>query len=197
MPYLAQHQVDSWGFKSVGKNVLISDRAVIYGIQNISIGDNVRIDDFCLLSAVGGSIDIHNHIHIGAYSSIFGKGGVTMESFSGLSAYVSLYSASDDYSGDYLIGPTMDHDLTNVVAKPVVIGKYATCGSHSVVLPGVTMHTGSILGANSLATKSLDEWTTYSGIPARALGARGRGLINKAIIMEERWKSRTADNRSE
>lgn len=40
------------GFKSCGKNVLISRKASIYSPAKIEIGDNVRIDDFCILSGV-------------------------------------------------------------------------------------------------------------------------------------------------
>jgi acetyltransferase-like isoleucine patch superfamily enzyme len=187
MAFLNEDELKQVGFKSYGRNVKISSRAVFYGVGNISIGDNVRIDDFSLLSAVGGFIDIKNHIHIAAYASIFGKGGVTLEDFSGLSSYTCIYSASDDYGGDYLLGPTMYEDLTNVVSKPVVVGKYCTCGSHAVILPGVIMNEGSILGASSLATRSLEAWNTYSGVPAKLIKERKRGLIEKAKIMEERW----------
>ena len=187
MAFLTEQELSQFGFKSYGKNVLVSTRASFYGISNISIGDNVRIDDFCLLSAVNGYINLHSHIHISAYASIFGRGGVEMQDFSGISSYVSVYSANDDYSGNYLIGPINDADLTNVAIKPVMIEKYSQCGSHSVVLPGVTMSEGSILGANSLASKSLDAWSVYSGVPAKLIKERSKGLIDKAKIMEERW----------
>ncbi len=39
-------ELSKLGLKSVGKNVLISDKCSIYNPSNISIGDNVRIDDF-------------------------------------------------------------------------------------------------------------------------------------------------------
>lgn len=187
MGYLTRDELLKVGFKSIGENVLVSSRCVIYGAGNITIGDNVRIDDFSLLSAVGGYIDLHNHIHIAAYASIFGKGGVTMKDFTGISAYVSLYSASDDYGGDYLVGPMMLPETLNIISKPIVMEKYTTCGSHAVVLPGVTMGEGSILGASSLAIKSLDPWMTYSGVPAKPIRQRKNGLLEKAKLMEKHW----------
>ena len=48
-------------FKSLGENVLISKKASIYSPEKIIIGNNVRIDDFCILS---GNIQIGNHVHI-------------------------------------------------------------------------------------------------------------------------------------
>ena len=51
MAYLDEIQLKEMGFKSVGENVKISDKASFYGCDNISIGNNVRIDDFCVFSA--------------------------------------------------------------------------------------------------------------------------------------------------
>lgn len=189
MGYLTDEELKKVGFKSYGKKVLVSPKASIYGAENISIGDNVRIDDFALLSAVGGYIDLHNHIHIAAYASIFGKGGVTMKDFTCISSYACLYSASDDYGGDFLVGATLFPEFLNVIKNPVTLEKYTTCGSHSVVLPGVILNEGSILGASSLAIKPLEAWKTYSGVPAKFLKDRSRGLLEKAKAMELKWKS--------
>ncbi len=54
--YLTEKDLQDFGFKSLGQNVRISSDARIYGAENISIGNNVRIDDFVILAAVGGSI---------------------------------------------------------------------------------------------------------------------------------------------
>ena len=54
------------GFQCVGSHVLISRKASLYGTKGMQIGDNVRIDDFCILS---GEITLGSNIHIGAYSS--------------------------------------------------------------------------------------------------------------------------------
>lgn len=187
MSYYSEEELIKLGFKKTGKKNLVSKRAVFYGIHNISLGDNVRIDDFVLMSAGDGYININNHIHVSAYASIFGKGGVTLNDFSAVSSYVCLYSISDDYGGDFLVGATLDDEYRNVSSAPVVLEKYTTCGTHSVVLPGVVLREGSILGANSLANKSLEPWSIYSGVPAKLLKARNKGLIEKANAMEKKW----------
>lgn len=61
----------------VGKNVKISRKSSIYG-YNIEIGDNVRIDDFCILS---GKIRLGNYIHIAAYSALYGGTEKTMPTY--------------------------------------------------------------------------------------------------------------------
>lgn len=61
MAYLTRTELENLGFKHLGQNVKISDRAAIYNPESISIGDNSRIDDFCIIS---GTIVIGNFCHI-------------------------------------------------------------------------------------------------------------------------------------
>jgi len=175
------------GFKFIGSNVLISRKASIYSPENITIGDNVRIDDFTILSASGGSIEIKNHIHIASFCNLIGKGGIVMDDYSGLSSRVSLYSATDDFSGNYLIGPTMEESCINVTTGLVVISKYATVGTSSTVFPNVTMGEGSILGSHSFANKNLVPWNVYLGCPAKRLMKRKSGLLKLVPLMEKKW----------
>jgi len=50
MAYYTEEQLQNLGFKYIGKNVKISDKASIYNCDQIEIGDNSRIDDFCVVS---------------------------------------------------------------------------------------------------------------------------------------------------
>ena len=55
MAFYNEIELSQLGLKSYGKNVLISKMSSIYNSPNISIGSNVRIDYFCVLSAgIGG-----------------------------------------------------------------------------------------------------------------------------------------------
>ena len=90
------------GFKKLGKNVLISKKSSIYTPENISIGDNVRIDDFTILS---GTIEIGNYVHISAFVALYGKNGIKIGNYCGCSPRTTIFSATDDFSGDYMISP--------------------------------------------------------------------------------------------
>jgi galactoside O-acetyltransferase len=48
---LSTEKLEALGFKSLGENIMISDKVSIYNSDNIQIGSNVRLDDFCILSA--------------------------------------------------------------------------------------------------------------------------------------------------
>ena len=187
MAYFTEEELKSLGFKSLGRNVKISTKASIYAPENISIGDNVRIDDFCFLSAFGGHITLHNHIHISVYCNLIGRGGIEMFDYSGLSCRVSLYSASDDYSGDYLIGPIMEENCVNIIQGPIVIEKYATVGMNSAILPNVVLKEGSVLGSFSLLKNDTEEWSINAGVSAKKVKSRKKGLLELVQKMEEKW----------
>jgi len=162
------------GLKSYGKNVLISKKCSIYAPDKISVGDNVRIDDFCIIS---GNVTLGNNVHISAYSALYGAEGIEFKDNSGCSARTTIYSAMDDFSGDYLIGPMHPEGMTHVTGGRVTIGRYVQLGAHCLVFPNVTIHDGSVVGALSLVTKDIPGWSIYVGIPAKKLRDRSKGLL--------------------
>lgn len=168
-------ELEAIGFGSLGTNVLISRYARFYGAGSMIIGNNVRIDDFCLLS---GKIRLGNNIHISAYSALYGKGGIEMQDYSGISPRCTVFSASDDFSGEYLIGPMTDSRYTNVIEGKVLIKKYCQLGSNCTVLPAVTIGEGVAVGAMSLVTRDLEAWKIYKGIPAVYYKERSRKLLD-------------------
>lgn len=170
-------ELDKMGFNSLGKNVIISKMASIHLPELINIGNNVRIDDFVILS---GEITLGNNIHIAPYCGLFGGSGgagIEMQDYSGLSAHVTIYSISDDYSGEFMTNPALPLNYRNVQKGRVVIHKYVLVGTTSVILPGVEIGEGTAVGAMSMVEKSLPEWKICRGIPARALKDRSKKLL--------------------
>ena len=177
MAFLSREQIESMGFKSVGDNVLLSDKASYYNCKNISIGNNTRIDDFAVLSAGEGGIEIGSYIHIAVYSSLIGAGKITLKNFCNISSKVSIYSSNDDYSGEYMTNPMVNSKFTNVSHAPVTIGKHVIVGSGSVILPNVTLEDGVAIGALSLVTKDCKEFGVYMGVPAKRMKDRSKNLL--------------------
>lgn len=177
MAILTPEQVKAIGFASVGENVQISDRASFYGVSRIKIGNNVRIDDFCVISAGQEGVVIGNFIHIAVYTSLIGAGKITLEDFCNLSSRVSVYSSSDDYSGSSLTNPTVCDKFKSVRHAPVHIGRHVIIGSGSVILPGVILEDGAAVGALSLINKNCNEFEIYAGNPARKIKERKRDLL--------------------
>jgi galactoside O-acetyltransferase len=167
-------ELQDFGFKNFGHNLLISKKASIYGANLMSFGNNVRIDDFCILS---GEISLGSNIHIGAYCALYGSNGIVMEDYSGLSPRCTLFSATDDFSGDYLISPMAPKEFCNVTGGQIMIKMYSQVGAGATIMPNVTIETGVAVGAMSFVNKNLQEWTIYGGIPVRKIKERKRGLL--------------------
>lgn len=173
--FYSAEELKELGFASIGQNVLISRKTSIYGAGRMSIGNNVRIDDFCVLS---GKITIGNYVHIAVMSLLFGgKEGIIFEDFSGLSSRCAVYATTDDYSGEYMTNPTVPEEYTHIIDAQVVIGKHCDIGTGSTILPGVIIAEGCSLCAMTLVNKSTNPWGIYAGIPGRRIQDRSKKLL--------------------
>lgn len=181
MTMLSRDAIEKMGFASVGENVQISDRASFYGTARIALGDNVRIDDFCVFSAGASGISIGSYVHVAVYSSLIGAGKITLSDFCNISSRVSIYSSNDDYSGATMTNPTVPSEYTGVTHADVVLGKHVIVGSGSVILPGVTLEEGVAVGALSLITKNCAAFGIYAGNPARKISERKRDLLEMEV----------------
>ncbi len=179
-----RNELNEMGFEAVGENVLISRKASIYGVEKIRIGNNVRIDDFCILS---GRIVIDDYIHIAAYSALYGgEAGISINSFSNISSNVRIYSVSDDYSGNSMTNPMIPDKYKNVINAPVQIKKHVIIGTMSVVMPGVILAEGSAFGAYSFINRSTEPWSINVGIPSKKIRDREKKVLDleKELLSE-------------
>lgn len=178
MSFYTEQELSTLGFASLGKDVQISRKASFYGTKHISIGDNSRIDDFCIISAGEKGISIGRFAHISCHTSIIGKERIEIGDFVAISSHSSVYSSSDDYSGASLTNPTIFIEkYRNVDYRPVRIGRHVVIGAHSCVLPGVEIGDGAALGAHSLATENIEENKIAVGVPCRVIKERKKDYL--------------------
>lgn len=173
--FLSEEELKQLGLKSYGSNVMISRKASFYGASNMTIGDNVRIDDFCILS---GNLKIGSNVHISAYVALYGALGIELEDYTGISAQSIIYSAMDDFSGDYLVGPIHPEHTTHVTGGKVTVKRFVQIGCTCVVFPGVTINEGSVIGAMSLVNKDVPGWGIYVGTPVKFLKSRSNHMAS-------------------
>jgi acetyltransferase-like isoleucine patch superfamily enzyme len=179
MAYYTQDQLSQLGFKSLGKNLKISDKASIYDYSNIEIGDNSRIDDFCVVS---GNVKIGNNVHITPMCLIAGGvEGIILEDFVTIAYGVIIFTQSDDYHGGSLTNSTIPKKYKNEKKIKVLLKRHSIVGSGSIILPGVVLEVGVSVGAMTLVTKATDPWGIYVGIPAVKIRERGKELIKKEM----------------
>lgn len=168
-------ELKNFGFKAVGERVLISRKASIYGLENIELGSNIRIDDFCVLS---GKIKIGNYVHVGVYTSLCGGSkGIVLEDFVNLSRKIEIFAVSDDFSGASMTNPTIPDGYKNVLEAEVILKKHVLVGAGSIILPGVILKEGSAVGALSLVKNNTTSWSINAGIPAKKINDRKKDLL--------------------
>ena len=90
---------------------------------------------------------------IGAFSYINAKYGVVIEDEVQIGSHCSIYSIS-----------TIDNKQGKVILK-----KNCKIGSHSTVMPGVTIGENSIVGAHSLVLSDIPDNVVAFGIPAKVV----------------------------
>lgn len=176
--YLRSADLRALGMASVGDDVSMHSTCVLVGLENLSLGNHVRIDAFCCILPGEGRIAIGDHVHIAANSFLSGAEGIEIGDFAGLSYGVRLYTRGDDYSGHALTNPTVPAKFLGIERGPVRLGRHVIIGAGSVVLPGVAIAEGTAVGALSLVRSDLAPWGIYFGAPVRRLRERSRDLLD-------------------
>jgi acetyltransferase-like isoleucine patch superfamily enzyme len=175
MAYLTQDELLAIGFKKLGDNVRISDKASIYDAQNIEIGSNSRIDDFCVVS---GKVVIGRNVHITPQCLVAGGVlGVEIGDFVALAYQTKVFSQSDDYSGLTMTNSTVPKCYKNEIIDRVAIGRHSIIGAGSTIMPGVVVADGCAIGAHSLVMSSTEPWSIYAGSPAKKINTRSKSLL--------------------
>lgn len=74
----------------------------------------------------------------------------------------------------YICGATHIYEDPSfpLVSFPITLGAYSWICARAIVHPGVNVGEGAILGTASLATRDLEPWTVYGGMPARRIKMR-------------------------
>jgi acetyltransferase-like isoleucine patch superfamily enzyme len=173
---------------SCGRNVVFGCGAVLRHPHKIHIGDNVVIDDHCLLDAKGDAnqgIRIGNGVFIGRNSILSCKNGdITLSDGVNIGFNCEVFSAGQVTVGAntllaayaYLIGG--DHDFSDasvaVNAQPrkaagISVGEGVWLGAGAKILDGVTIGDRAIVGAGAVVLKSVPAGARAVGVPAKLI----------------------------
>lgn len=188
--FLTEEELAGLGLKAYGKNVLIGRHAVLYSPGQLTLGNDVRIDDFTIIS---GKVTMGSFIHISQFCGLYGgDAGIVLEDFTGVSSKSSIYAVSDDYTGLSMTNPMVPLKYRpTMISKAVHMGKHAIIGCSSVVLPGVDIPEGAAVGSMSLVTRSLEPWSLNTGIPAKKKSERHRDILE---LEKQFWADREQGN---
>lgn len=181
--FYSRDELLAMNFRNLGENVLIDRLTPIYHPDKISLGSNVRIGSFCILS---GDICIGNYVHIASYVFLNGGVGIEMRDFSSVSSGVKVFTESSDFKGEGLVVPLVDEKYQKVTKSKIIFERHSVVGVNSVILPGAYLAEGVAVGAMSLLMQPTKPFGIYFGIPAKRMSERSRNILEleKAIYKD-------------
>lgn len=152
-----------------------------------------------------------NRIFIGAYSSIRSHGymrsnifigrhsgigyrctiAAGMHNFSGVSINSDTIMAKEsNYSDEELEQLNVPKDrisINEMNNRPVIIENDVYLGDSIIVMPGVTIGTGSVVAANAVVTKDVEPYTIVGGVPAKEIRDRFPDKIKEKLLATKWW----------
>jgi galactoside O-acetyltransferase len=189
-PYYSREELFEAGFQSLGSPLWVSRKASLYAIEG-SLGDHVRIDDFCILK---GRIEIGSYVHVAAFCSLSGVAGtLRLGDCASLGNRCSLYTGSDDYRADALASNLVPQELVKTLKGDVTLGTAALVGAHCVLLPGVKVGEAASVGAQCLLSGSVDPGLILVSAGARSIPV-GRRDVARILELARSALERAREN---
>ena len=175
----------------VGKNVSFGTGVVLRHPQKIKIGDNVIIDDGCVLDAKGkdnkgicicdgvflgrnsilncqnGDIILEQNVNIGSNCTIFSASSVRVRADNLIAAYCYLVGGTHRFDDPSI--PVLNQGRES---RGITVGPGGWLGAHVTVFDGVQIGKHVVIGAGSIVNRDLPDFAIAAGVPAKILKKR-------------------------
>jgi len=108
------------------------------------------------------NLECADGVTLGDEAEIYNPSLVTMGSHAIVSQQAYICGATHDYND-----PAFP-----LISFPMSLGAYSWVCARASVSPGVNLGEGAVLGLGSVATRDLEPWTVYAGVPAQRVKQR-------------------------
>ena len=175
-------------FRSCGRNIIIGRNCIFRYPSKITLGDNVVIDDNCVIDArgceddliiddgvminrncaiqsKGGNIAIGKGVNLGSNSWIVSWGGVSIGDGTAIAGGVYI-SAGTYKMTDFSTPISQRQPYTS---GPVIIGKNVCVFTRATILDGVEIGDNAVISANAVVTSRVNEKAVVHGDPAKVV----------------------------
>ncbi len=158
----------------LGDNVVIDDYCLIdargAGAAGLKLDDEVIVNRNCMIQAKAGPIRLGRRTSVGSNSMIVSTAGVELGEAVLLAG--GCYISAGAYRIDDPTRPVMDQEAYS--KGPITIGDGSWIGTGATILDGVTVGKGSVIGAGAVVTRDVPDGAIVAGVPARVVRMRDR-----------------------
>lgn len=150
----------------VGKRCSFGANTVISGYRGglVKIKDNVVICKHCKIASCGGDLIIGNNVQIGDYCTITAQGGVIIEDDVLMADKINIIANSHIYNDIHIPIKSQGE-----FSKKIHIKNGTWIGINVSVLQGVTIGKNCVIGANSVVTNDIPDYSVAVGAPAKII----------------------------
>jgi acetyltransferase-like isoleucine patch superfamily enzyme len=158
-----------------GKNIVLGENCEISQYSTLStelggrivLGKNVKIRPYAQLLTYGGEVLIGDNVVINQFTVLYGHGGLRIGNNVQIATHSVLIPSNHNYSD--INKPIKDQGVTNL---GITINDDVWVGANVTILDGVTIDCGCVIGASTVVTKSVPEYSVFIGNPGRIIKNR-------------------------
>lgn len=156
----------------LGDDVAIDDNVLLdaggAGEKGVVLGDGVILSRGCLVQGKTGPVSLASRVDVGCNCVFSSVAGIAI----GEAVIIAgnCYLGGGRYYHDKLEEPIMDQG--GYSRGELVVGPHSWIGAGAVILDGVRIGKGAIVGAGSVVTGDIDDYTVVAGVPAKPIGSR-------------------------
>ena len=162
--------IKGYGFKSIGRHSYVKKPIRIFNGHNVTIGNYVNVLDGLRLETIekwndqvfnpnvviGDRVSFGQCVHLVCASKVIIHDDVAIGPFSMINDCTHGYS-----------DPTVPLSIQNLKTAPIEIGEGTIIGMSVCILPGVSIGKHCYIGANTVVTKNLPDYTVVSAVQPR------------------------------
>ncbi|MEM1135930.1 MAG: acyltransferase [Bacteroidota bacterium] len=161
-------------FHDVKGKIRSSVRRDLFPFQHFILGKNARVEDFSVLNNGVGAVRIGEGSRIGIGNVIIGPVNIGKECL--LAQNIVISGLNHNYKD---INQPILQQGTNT--QEVILGDGCWIGANTCIVAGVKIGKNAVVGAGSVVTKDVPDYTVAVGNPARVI----KKLYNNQTEMTE------------